>query len=129
MTQQTGRRLPLDSEFSQDGLYQQIVLHAADACRGWAYTEVDGRLDVLLWPRDRGPVEIQEVPYRVTQRRIEVGIWRVTLCPEGQLPEGVDRSTRDAALQAQIAQSALGMPMAAADQIVQAGQFGMVIYR
>lgn len=129
MPDQLSRRLPLDNEFDQGPIHQQIALHAADACRDWAYPEVTSRLDVLLWPRDRGPVDAQEAPYRVTEPKVRMGIWRITLCAEQQLPAGVDVTTRDAVLRAQVAGSGLDMPMAAVDQVVQCGLFGEVIYR
>lgn len=112
---------------SDDALYQQIVLGAAAACRAWAAAEATAQLDLLLYPRDRGPVAGQR-PYLVTQKVVERGVWRVTLCPEDMLPAGVPVSTRDSVVKAQIARSATVMSFPALDHVIQAGLFGEVLY-
>jgi hypothetical protein len=127
MTDRRADSLPLDREFSQDGLYQQIVVLSAQGCAHWAHVMADHALGVLLWPRDRGDHR-RGIPYRVTQEIVERGVWRVTLCAQEQLPAGVGVATRDAVLRAQIASSAMEMSIGAADQVVQCGLFGEVIY-
>jgi hypothetical protein len=112
---------------ADDMIYQQIVLAANPACQRWAIVRADPQLDMLLYPRDRGPVKNQQ-PYRVDQRVVEKGIWRVTLCPETSLPAGVERATRDALVQAQIAGTVTGVPFRAMDQVIQCGLFGEVLY-
>lgn len=116
-------------EQSTDALSQQLVLLGAHGAGRWAYVQVSAMLNVLLWPRDRGPVERQEVPYRVTQRTAEKGVWKVTLCREDDLPTGVPLSTRDAVLRAQISRSVMHVDGNVADQVVQCGLFGEVLYR
>lgn len=110
-----------------DALYQQLVLASATASESWAKTMVAADFDVLLWPRDRGDFPLG-VPYRVTTRVIEMGVWRITLCPEDALPAGVDRTTRAAVLRAEIALSGTEVPVPAVDQVVQCGLFGEVLY-
>jgi hypothetical protein len=117
-------------EQSTDALYQQLALLGAYGAGRWAHVQVSAMLNVLLlWPRDRGPVEHQEVPYRVTQRTAERGVWKVTLCREVDLPAGVPLSTRDAVLRAQISRSVMHVDGNVADQVVQCGLFGEVLYR
>lgn len=120
---------PTVVEHSTDALYQQLVLLGAHGARRWAHIEVTAQLNVLLWPRDRGPMERQQAPYRVTQRTVEKGVWKVTLCREDDLPAGVSLSTRDAVLRAQISHSLMGVTGTVADQVVQCGLFGEVFYR
>jgi hypothetical protein len=109
-----------------DSLYQQLVLVAAKACEAWAEIMFDGLEALLLWPKDRGDFP-HGVPYRISSQTVRLGAWRVTLQP--QLPAGVDLSTRDAMLKAEIALSAKLMPITAVDQVVQCGLFGEVLYR
>lgn len=113
---------------SSDAFYQKLALGAALGCEHWATPLFDGTLDVLLWPRDRGDFP-HGIPYRVNTRVVERGVWRVTLCPEDALPAGVDVSTRDAVVKAQIALDGLRVPFPAIDQVVQCGLFGEVLYR
>lgn len=118
------------TELNPDGIYQQIVLGAAGACAHWAHVTVTAALDVELRPRDRGPAAAQRPAHRVTQRVVQLGMWKVTLCPAGRLPAGVDPRTQDAALKAEIAHNAAEtMPLSAIDQVVQVGLFGEVLYR
>lgn len=112
---------------SSDAFYQKLALGAALGCERWATTMFDGTFDVLLWPRSRGDYP-HGIPYRVNTRVMEKGVWRVTLCPEDALPAGVDRSTRDAIVNAQIAHGGLEVPFRAIDQVVQCGLFGEVLY-
>lgn len=116
------------SEMSDDTIYQQIVVCSPGACRPWAVLVATSRLDMLLYPRDRGPIE-QQQPYLVTQRVVEKGIWRIALCPQGGLPAGVPLSTRDSVVKAQIARTATVMSFPAMDHVVQCGLFGEVLYR
>lgn len=113
---------------ADDVLYQRIVYRALSACEGWAWTELDPGLDLLLRPRERGPAELQQVPYRVTQKVVERGVWRVTLCPADLLPAGAALATREQVLRAQIARSVGQLGAAAVDQVVQCGLFGEVLY-
>lgn len=126
MSDQRTNRLPLDFETSQDGLYQQIVLLSARAC-DWAESMFDGSLNVLLWLRERGDFP-DGIPYRVDQRRVERGIWRLTLVADDQLPAGATAAARDEVLKALLASSALQLPLFAVDQVVQCGLFGEVIH-
>ncbi len=116
------------AEMSDDAIYQQIVVAAAAACRGWAVTAATSELDIRLYPADWGPDGAQHA-YLVTQRVVEKGVWRITLCPEAELPAWVPLSTRDSIVKAQIARSALHIPLPAMDHIVQCGLFGEVLYR
>lgn len=108
-----------------DSLYQQLLLAAARACEGWAEVMFVGLEALLLWPKDRGDFP-HGVPNRVTAQTIERGVWRVTL--QAQLPVGVETTTRDAVLRAELALDARQVPLAAVDQVVQAGLFGEVLY-
>lgn len=127
MTDQISRRLPLDCEPSQDSLHQQIVLLSARAC-AWAETMFDGTLSVLLWLRERGDFP-HAIPYRVDHRRVELGINRIVLRAESDMPAGVTVATRDALVDALTASSAAELPLSAVDQVVQCGLFGEVLYR
>jgi hypothetical protein len=115
-------------EQSDDALYQQLVLLSAYGAQRWAHVEVSGQMEVFLWPRDRGPVQRQEVAYRVTQRTAEKGVWKVTLCRDDNLPAGVPSSTRDTVLRAQISRSVMQVDGTVADHVVQCGLFGEVLY-
>lgn len=116
-------------EQSADALYQQLVLLSAHGVRRWAHIQVTAQLDVLLWPRDRCPAQRQGVPYQVTQRTVERGVWKITLCRDDALPAGVTRAARDAVLRAQISHSVMQVDGTVADQVVQCGLFGEVLYR
>jgi hypothetical protein len=83
---------------------------------------------MLLYPRDRGPVERQR-PYTVTAHVAEVGIWRIALCPRDFLPAGVPVTTRDSVIRMLTARSTTDMSAAAMDHVIQCGLFGEVIYR
>lgn len=115
-------------EMFDDAMYQQIVVASAAACTSWAVVVATPQLDMLLYPRDRGPIEGQQ-PYTVNQRTVEKGIWRITLCPETALPAGVPLRTRDGVVQGQIARTATAMSFAAMDHVVQCGLFGEVLYQ
>ncbi len=110
-----------------DAIHRQIVVMALVACRRWAIPHVTARLDVLLYPRDRGPVDRQR-PYLVQERTVEQGIWKILLCPLADLPAGVPQSSRDDVLKAQIARNALKLPLPAVDHVIQCGLFGEVLY-
>jgi hypothetical protein len=111
-----------------DGMLQWIVMASALACAGWAVVVATAELDMLLYPHDRGAIEDQK-PYRLNQRVVEKGTWRILLCLETALPAGVLPATRDSLIKAQIARSAIILPLAAMDHIVQCGLFGEVLYR
>lgn len=126
MTDQTNR-LPAALEVGRDALYQQIVLLSARAC-SWAESLFDGTLDVLLWPRERGDFP-HGIPYRVTQQKTWLGVCRLTLVPEHDLPAGATVLARNELVKALTASSASAMPLVAVDQVVQCGLFGEVLYR
>lgn len=115
-------------EQSEDALYQQLVLLSAHGAQRWAHIEVSSELEVFLWPRDRGPAGPRAVARRVTQRTAEKGVWKITLCQEDDLPAGVPLATRDALLRALISRSVLQVDGNVADQVVQCGLFGEVLY-
>jgi hypothetical protein len=109
-----------------DSFYQQLVLNAAQACAGWAEIMFEGLEALLLWPRDRG--DFPHGPaYRVNTSVVQRGVWRVALQPE--LPAGVDQGDREAVFRAEVALSAMQVPMSTVNRIVQCGLFGEVLYR
>jgi hypothetical protein len=126
MTDQMERAL-LDLQSSPDSLYQQIVLLSAGAC-SWAESMLDGMSSVLLWLRERDDFP-HGIPYRVDQRRVEQGVWRIVLVAEADLPAGVCVQTRDELLRALTASSVAQLSLSAVDQVVQCGLFGEVFYR
>jgi hypothetical protein len=121
-------RTSSSSAVSVDALHQQMVVNVLAACERWARCTVDVNLNVLIWPRDRGPIDQQEMPMRVTQQTIERGIWRLVLCPASELPAGASLAARNEALKAQWAGSAMQTPHFAIDEVVQCGLFGEVLY-
>lgn len=111
-----------------DALYQQWVIVAAQACTGWATAQVDGRLDLLLWPHAADAVP-GAVPLRVDTAVVQRGVWRVTLCAAAALPPGVDLDTRHAVVRAERTLDGMQTPFLVIDQVVQVGLFGEVLYR
>jgi hypothetical protein len=113
---------------ADDAVHQQIAYLAALGCQRWAYTELTAALDLQLWPRDRGAAAEQQAPYRVTLRVVQRGVWRVVLCPADTLPAGVSPAVRAEVERVQISGDVTQLTAYAADQIVQCGLFGEVLY-
>lgn len=116
----------------EEQLAYEIAQRAAEAgaCDAWAHTQHDATgpdYDLLLWPRNRGPV--QGLGYRASAHAARRGMMRIALTRSGDLAIlGVSAATQFAVLGALHTASTADLTPRQIDHVIQAGLFGEVLY-